>query len=42
MGDSDAFESGVGTFASHASIALYGEEAVDVANLSAIDGSKYE
>lgn len=42
IGDFDALESGAGTFTSHANIALYGEEAEDVANLSAIDGSKYE
>ena len=41
-GDLDAFESGAGTFTSHANIALYGEEIEEVANLSAIDGSKYE
>jgi len=42
MGDFDAFESVAGTFTSHANVTLYGEDAEDVANLSAIDGSKYE
>ena len=41
-GDFEAFESVAGTFTSHANIALYGEEVEEVANLSAIDGSKYE
>ena len=41
-GDLDAFESVAGTFTSHANIALYGEDIEEVANLSAIDGSKYE
>jgi len=42
IGDLDAFELAAGTFTSHANTALYGEESEDVANLSAIDGSKYE
>jgi hypothetical protein len=42
IGDFDAFEFVAGTFTSHANITLYGEESEDVANLSAIDGSKYE
>ena len=42
IGDFAAFEPFAGTFTSHANITLYGEEAEDVANLSAIDGSKYE
>lgn len=42
IGDLDAFEPLAGMFTSHDNIALYGEEAEDVANLSAIDGSKYE
>jgi hypothetical protein len=42
IGDFDAFESVAGTFTSHANITLYGEVTEEVANLSAIDGSKYE
>ena len=42
IGDFHAFESVVGIFISHANITLYGEDNDDVANLSAIDGSKYE
>lgn len=42
IGDLDAFEFTAGMFTSHANTALYGEETEDVANLSAIDGSKYE
>lgn len=41
-GDLDAFDPFDGIFTSHNNIALYGEESEDVANLSAIDGSKYE
>ena len=39
-GDFDAFELFVGRFTSHNKIALYGVESEDVANLSALDGSK--
>jgi hypothetical protein len=39
-GDFDAFEPFIGMFTSHNKIALYGEESEDVANLSALDGSK--
>jgi len=42
IGDLDAFEPVAGMFTSHANITLYGEVTEDVANLSAIDGSKYE
>ena len=40
--DLEAFESAAGTFTSHSKITLYGEDNEDVADLSAIDGSKYE
>jgi len=39
-GDFAAFELFVGRFTSHNKIALYGVESEDVANLSALDGSK--
>jgi hypothetical protein len=42
IGDLAAFEFAAGTFTSHSNITLYGEVIEDVANLSAIDGSKYE